>query len=65
MEIPDKLLKDLAYYLDRSVCWIDEKDGWRSCYNIVAEEGYGGNAKGERAMKAREKVMELIKGRGK
>ena len=63
MEIPDKLLKDLAYYLDRSILWVEERGGWRSCYNQVAEESYAGNERADRATKARETVMKLIEGR--
>ena len=48
MEIPDNIIKDLQYYLSRSVFW-DRK----VCYNIVADEAAEGNELAQRAMAAR------------
>ena len=56
MEIPDNILKDLQYYLSRSVLW-DQG----ICANIVAEEAACGNELAIRAMEAREFVLNIRK----
>ena len=54
--IPDKIAKDLLYYLSRSYF---REDG-DIVSNIVAEEAICGNELAQRAMEARRIVMEMI-----
>ena len=62
MEIPDNILKDLQFYLIRSVFWRLDKEGNRhTCCNIVAEEAEYGSEMGIRAMEARTAVLELLR----
>uniref|UniRef100_A0A6H1ZXE4 Uncharacterized protein n=1 Tax=viral metagenome TaxID=1070528 RepID=A0A6H1ZXE4_9ZZZZ len=53
--LSDKEARDLAYYLSRSVFWVEGR-----CANIVAEEAMSGNQTAKAAMEARIDFLKII-----